>query len=197
MTTGHESTSKDVVTDVQVRLGQLLSRGLAGDADAYQDFLWRLAGYLRGYMRRRIWDHPDDVEDLVQETLLAVHLQRHTYDPERPFGPWMHAIARYKMVDAWRSRETRAYEVDMPEDGEDLFATPDAEDSLARRDLMKLLARLPEGQRLPIQYTRLGGMTVAEAARVTGMSEAAVKVAVHRGLKALCTLARKVRYANL
>ena len=196
MTAGNESASKDASVDVQAGLGRLLSLGLAGDACAYRDFLWNLTGYLRGYVRRRLRDHPDDVEDLVQETLLAVHLQRHTYDPVRPFGPWMHAIARYKLVDAWRARATRAAEVDMPEDGEDFFAAPDAEDGLARRDLMKLLERLPDGQRLPIQYTRLGGLTVAETARLTGMSEPAVKVAVHRGLKALCALARKVRYAN-
>lgn len=183
--------------DGQQRLGALLAGGLAGDETAYRRFLTELADHLRGYMRRRLGPFADDAEDLVQETLMAVHLKRATYDPGRPFGPWLHAIAHYKLVDGWRRRATHAMELPLPDDAADLFAAPDYEEGSARRDVLKLLATLPERQRLPIQHTKLDGLSIADTARLTGMSEAAVKVAVHRGLKALGALVRKVGYANL
>lgn len=148
-------------------------------------------------MRRRVGTCADDAEDLVQETLLAVHLKRCTYDPERPFGPWLHAIAHYKLVDGWRRRSAHAAEVPLPDESEDLFATPEAEDGWARRDVLKLLGTLPERQRLPILHTQIEGLSVADTARLTGMSEAAVKVGVHRGLKVLGALVRKVRHAHI
>ena len=85
----------------------LLVRGLAGDAAAYHAFLKELSGFLRAYLRRRLARIPDDVEDLVQETLLAVHNQRHTYDAAQPVTAWVHAIARYKMIDLLRRRAGR------------------------------------------------------------------------------------------
>ena len=79
-------------------------RGLAGDATAYEAFLRHLSAYLRGYFRKRLLGLPDEVEDLVQETLLAVHNQRHTYDPGQPLTAWVYAIAKYKLVDLRRDR---------------------------------------------------------------------------------------------
>lgn len=182
--------------DAQHRLGRLLAGALAGNESAYRQFLADLAGHLRGFMRKRLGNFADETEDLVQETLLAVHLKRNTYEPDRPFGPWLHAIARYKLVDAWRRRASRAAELPMPEDAEDLFAAPEAQEASAQRDVLRLLAALPERQRLPIQHTKLDGLSVADTARLTGMSEAAVKVAVHRGLKRLSVLVRKPGYAH-
>ena len=176
--------------DKDEHLKGLLVRGLAGDASAYHAFLKELAGYLRAFLRRRLVQMPDEVEDLVQESLLAVHNQRHTYDARQPLTPWVYALARYKLVDLLR-RRTRTDMLNDPLDEESLlFVAADSEASDARRDVAKLLNRLPERQRLPIVHMKLEGLSVAETAQRTGMSESAVKVGIHRGLKAL---AAKIR----
>lgn len=164
--------------------------GLAGDAASYHAFLKALSAHLRAFLRARLARLPDEVEDLVQETLLAVHNQRHTYDERQPLTAWVYAIARYKLIDFLR-RHGKRDALNDPLDGEAaIFAYSDAEAADARRDLGKLLARLPERQRLPIQHMKLEGLSVVEAARLSGMSEAAVKVGVHRGLKALAAMIR-------
>ncbi|MFN7572389.1 MAG: sigma-70 family RNA polymerase sigma factor [Betaproteobacteria bacterium] len=172
------------------RLRALLLQALGGDGAAYQAFLRELAVLLRGFLRKRLTSLPDDVEDLVQETLLAVHNQRHTYDAAQPVTAWLHAIARYKLVDLLRRRSRREALNDPLDDELELFGRADHEEADARRDLAKLLAQLPDRHRLPIVYTKLEGLSVEEAAVRCGMSVAAVKVGVHRGLKAL---AAKVR----
>jgi RNA polymerase sigma-70 factor (ECF subfamily) len=136
---------------------------------------------------------PDDVEDLVQETLLAVHNQRHTFDAAQPLTPWLHAIARYKLVDCLRRRSRRDLPTEPLDDEHGVLSSADADAAEARRDLARLLDALPERQRLPIVHVKLTGLSVVETARLTGMSESAVKVAVHRGLKAL---AAKIRAAG-
>ena len=93
---------KDVLLAKEQRLRNLLQGGLAGDAAAYQSFLKELSAHLRSFLRRRLVSLPDDVEDIVQESLLAVHNQRHTYDPGQPVSAWVQAIARYKLVDLLR-----------------------------------------------------------------------------------------------
>jgi len=172
------------------RLKALFVRGLAGQGQAYQVFLSELSTHLRAFLRKRLVRLPDEVEDLVQESLLAVHNQRHTYDPGQPLSAWVQAIARYKLVDLLRRHASRDW-LNQPLDEEsDFFAVSDSEAAEARRDLNKLLDELPDQQRLPIVHTKLEGLSVKEAARITGMSESAVKVGVHRGLKAL---AEKIR----
>ena len=126
----------------------------------------------------------------MQETLLAVHNQRHTYDAGQPLTAWVHAIARYKLVDLLRRRAGREALNDPLDDEADVFASSDTEAADARRDLAKLLERLPDRQRLPIVHMKLEGLSVVETARATGMSESAVKVGVHRGLKALAAMIR-------
>ncbi|MCC7485464.1 MAG: sigma-70 family RNA polymerase sigma factor [Burkholderiales bacterium] len=175
---------------VEDRLRGLLVRGLAGDSGPYAAFLRELSAYLRGFLRGRLARMPDEVEDLVQETLLAVHNQRHTYDAGQPLTPWVHAIARYKVVDWLRRRAGREALNDPLDEETAVFAVSDGEAADARRDLEKLLAGLPDRQRLPIVHVKLEGLSVAETARLTGMSESAVKVGVHRGLKALAALVR-------
>jgi RNA polymerase sigma-70 factor, ECF subfamily len=170
------------------RMRGLLLRSMAGDGAAYHAFLKELSAHLRAFLRRRLMRLPDDVEDLVQETLLAVHNQRHTYEADQPLTPWVHAIARYKLIDLLRRRADRDALHDPLDDDLAVFATSDTEAADARRDVAKLLDRLPERQRLPIQYMKLEGLSVVEAARATGMSESAVKVGVHRGLKALAAM---------
>jgi RNA polymerase sigma-70 factor (ECF subfamily) len=183
---GRANTNED-------RLRALLVPGLVGDAAAYHAFLTELSTHLRAFFRRRMSGLPDDVEDLVQETLLAVHNQRHTYDPAQPLTAWVYAIAKYKLVDLLRRRAGRDLRNDPLDEELDVLAHNDAEAAAARLDLAKLLLRLPDRQRLPIVCMKLEGMSVVEAARATGMSESAVKVGVHRGLKALAAMIRTRR----
>ena len=170
-----------------------MARGLAGEAAAYQSFLGALGAHLRAYYRKRMTRMPDEVEDLVQETLLAVHNQRHTYDAGEPLTAWVHAIAKYKLVDLLRRSGRRSLVTDSLDDVDEILAHGDAEAREARRDLGRLLERLPDRHRLPIVHVKIEGLSVAETAARTGMSESAVKVGVHRGLKALAALIGKQR----
>lgn len=172
-------------------LKDLLVRGLAGDGAAYHAFLKALSAFLRAFLRGRLARVPDEVEDLVQETLLAIHNQRHTYDASQPLTAWMHAIARYKMIDFLRRRAGREAMNDPLSDDDELLAASDEEAREARRDLATLLERLPDRQRLPILHVKIQGLSVAETAKLTGLSESAVKIGVHRGLKALAAFVRK------
>ena len=181
---------------VEERLRGLLLQGLDADAAAYQRFLKELSAHLRAFLRRRLAQRPDEVEDLVQETLLAVHNQRHTYRPEMPVTAWAHAIARYKLIDWLRSHRVKEALNDPLDDAGELFASSDEEAAEARRDLGRLLQTLPDKQRLPIEYVKLEGLSVVETARLTGLSESAVKVGVHRGLKALAARIRDMTYAK-
>ena len=167
------------------RLLGLFARARAGDAGAYHTFLAELAGHLRAFFRRRLARRPDDVEDLVQETLLAVHNQRHTYVAGEPLTPWLYAIARYKYVDALRRLSRDAARHDLLGDDADLLIAPEDATGENRRDLLALLQDLPDRQRLPILHVKIEGMSVVDTARLTGMSASAVKVGIHRGLKAL------------
>lgn len=175
----------------EAHLKDLLVRGLSGEASSYEAFLRELSAFLRAFLRGRLMRVPDEVEDLVQETLLAVHNQRHTYDAAQPLTAWVHAIARYKLIDFLRRRAGREAMNDPLGDEDDLLATSDEEAREARRDMAVLLAKLPDRHRLPIQHVKIEGLTVAEAAKLTGMSESAVKVGIHRGLKALSALIRE------
>lgn len=177
------------VTATEHELRGLFLLGLDGDAPAYHRFLQRLTPLLRGYFRHRLNKLPDEVEDLVQETLMALHSQRHTYRRSEPLTAWVHALARYKLVDLWR-RRSRHEALNLPLDDElGLFAegNDSAHDSAheTQRDLTRLLQALPDNQRLPIVRTKIDGLSVREAALATGMSESAIKVGVHRGIKAL------------
>lgn len=158
---------------------------LAGNDQAYRTFLSKLSLHLRAFVRRRLTQLPDETEDLVQETLLAVHNQRHTYDAGQPLTSWIHAIAKYKLVDFLRRRAGREALNDPLDDVADFLACTDTEAADAHRDIEKLLACLPDKQRLPILLVKIEGLTVMETANRTGMSESAVKVGIHRGLKAL------------
>lgn len=160
----------------------LMIGGLDGDAAAHAALLRLLVPLLRGFYRRRASGSDDDIEDLVQETLIAVHTRRATYDRERAFTAWLFAIARYKMVDHFR-RVRRLH----PIDGlEELLVADDFEPAAsARLDVEDLLAALPSKQARMIRATRLHGLSIAEAAEADGIGESDVKVSVHRGLKAL------------
>jgi RNA polymerase sigma-70 factor, ECF subfamily len=174
--------------DVEDRLRGLLVQGMGGDATAYREFLRQLTVHLRAFLRRRLQRIPDEVEDLVQETLLAIHNQRQTYDPAQPLTAWVHAIAKYKLIDCLRRRSGRDDLTDELDEEHQVFASSDHDAADARRDLAKLLAGLPDKQREAIVCMKLEGLSVVETAARTGMSESAVKVYVHRGLKALAKM---------
>lgn len=176
---------KERADATEERLRRQFLLALAGDAVAYQQFLVVLSAHLRAFFRKRLSQLPDDVEDLVQESLLAVHNNRHTYKPEQPLTAWVHTIARYKLIDLLRSRSRRELLHDPLDDDLQVFASADIDAAEARRELDKILHLLPERQRRALVMAKLEGASVAETALATGMSEASVKVAVHRSLKAL------------
>ena len=182
--------SSSRTSDAEAALRSLFLRGLDGDAAAYREFLQKLSAHLRAFLGKRLFGWPDEVEDLVQECLLAMHNQRHTYQSDQPLTAWVHAIARYKMIDLLRAKSAREALHDPLDDDLAVFAESAIDASDARRDIGGLLETLPERQRLPIVHVKLEGLSVAETASLTGMSESAVKVGIHRGLKALAARLR-------
>lgn len=188
------TTSQEVLIAREAQLQALLLRGLDGDGRAYREFLSALGSHLRAFLGRRLSQRPDEVEDLLQEVLLAVHNARHTYRADQPLTAWVQAIARYKLADHFRAFARREARHDpLADDEGELFAVEDGEPAQASRDLGKLLRQLPEKQRLPIVHVKLNGLSIEETASLTGLSSSAVKVGIHRGLKALATIIRELR----
>jgi RNA polymerase sigma-70 factor (ECF subfamily) len=168
---------------LEARLRSLMVQGRAGDAAAQTELLRALSGYLRAYFSRRIGGAAAEVEDLVQDALIAIHFKRHTYDPGRPFLHWAYSVARYKLMDHFRRTGLRR---EAPiESAEALFATDDIEARSASQDLQKLLATLPVRQRTLLSDVKITGLSVQEAAAKAGMSPGAGKVSIHRAMKAL------------
>jgi len=165
----------------------LMARAQDGDQAAYRQLLYEITGYLRSLAARH-HRNPADIEDTVQDILLTVHAIRHTYDPSRPFGPWLVAIAHRRSIDRLR-RQGRARGREMPlEPAHETFAAPAAnltETAGDERALHAAIARLPEGQRRAITLLKLKEMSLKEAAGASGMSIAALKVATHRAVKNL------------
>ena len=170
------------------RLADLMRAAQEGDGVAYTALLREATAVLRRYVRSR-WREPDaaDGEDLVQEILISVHAVRATYDPQRPFTPWLLAIARHRMVDRARqagrraARDRQVYEVELS-----LHPTPD--DPAVEPDpgaLAKAIDGLPASQKRAIQLLKLQEMTLQEASRETGASIGALKLLVHRAMRNL------------
>jgi RNA polymerase sigma-70 factor, ECF subfamily len=178
-------TNDDALRSREIQLQTLFIKGLKGDERAYRTFLSELAIHVRGFLRARLQQQPGDVEDLLQEVLLAVHNSRQTYREDQPLTAWVFAITRYKLTDFFRGRSRHdAFNDALDETGE-LLAEMQLEPVQASRDLKKLLEKLPDRQRLPIVHVKLEGLSVTETAQKMGLSESAVKIGVHRGLKAL------------
>jgi RNA polymerase sigma-70 factor, ECF subfamily len=171
-------------------LRALMIASLDGDGRMYHALLERLTGHLRAHYRHRfalIGHGPTEAEDLLQEVLIAIHTHRHTYDPSQPFTPWIYAIARYKFLDYLR--RTKLSFKDRPmESVEELTGSSDFGAVESSLDLQRLMLRISSKARAAIQYVKVEGLSVSEAAARCRMSESAVKVAVHRGLKALALL---------
>ena len=164
-----------------------MARAQAGDREAYRRLLEDVAPYLRSIAARH-FRNSGDIEDAVQEVLLTVHAVRHTYDPARPFGPWLVAIANRRVVDGLRRQgRSRAREVALDAEHE-TFAAPEAnyhEAASEARALREAVESLPPGQRDAIRMLKLQEMSLKEAAAVSGMTVVALKVATHRALKSL------------
>ncbi len=164
-----------------------MARAQGGDREAYRRLLQDITPYVRSLAARRLLNR-SDVEDAVQDVLLTVHSIRHTYDAARPFGPWLVAIARRRIVD-WLRRQGRAMarEVEFDPDDE-TFLPPQTnivEQASGERALRKAIEQLPPGQREAIRLMKLEELSLKEAAVKSGMSIAALKVATHRALKSL------------
>lgn len=171
------------MSDVEGELKALMLRGLAGDAGAHGRLLSELSGYLRRYFARRLGADAADVEDLVQETLLAIHLKRSTYDPERLFTPWAYALARYKLLDFFRRSGIR--KTAPLEEAESLFEPVEIEPGAVSTDLNRMLGGLNERQRELVRDVKITGLSMEEASEKSGMSVSAVKVTVHRAMQAM------------
>ena len=165
----------------------LMARAQGGERDAYRRLLDEITPYLRSLAASAHRD-PRDVEDTVQDVLLTLHAIRHTYDPARPFGPWLVAIARRRIVDRLRRQgRARLHETPLEPEHETLAVTEAnyAEGSIDAFAVHDAVQRLPPGQREAIKLMKLQEMSLRQAAEVSGMSIAALKVATHRGLAKL------------
>jgi RNA polymerase sigma-70 factor (ECF subfamily) len=184
------------MTTLEIELKALMLASLDGNAASHRLLLDRLSRRLRAYYKTKlvaVGRGIAEAEDLVQEAILAIHLKRHTYDSREPLTPWVHAIARYKLIDFLR--RNRASLAEMPIDAADeVMAHDDNADAESTYDIRRLMQRLPEGMQCAIEAVKLDGLSVAEAANRCGLSESGVKVNIHRGLKALAALiARETR----
>lgn len=158
-------------------------QSLTGDEDSYRTLLNEVTALLRGYYRRRLADSAA-VDDLTQETLIALHRRRMTYQPERPFTAWLHAIARYRLIDYLRSNR-RHQALGLDETPEEFLATDQTTAQNDHSDLERLLASIPDRQRALIRAVKIEGRSVAEVSAATGLSPSTVKVTIHRAIKAL------------
>jgi RNA polymerase sigma-70 factor, ECF subfamily len=181
VTIGSDSPNKEAGASMEAEFKALMIAAQAGDAVAQRRLLTLLAGRLRAFYARRLAS--DDVEDLVQEALLAIHLKRATYDPRFEFGPWAFAIARYKLIDHFR--RTGARKTTPLEDAGELLAADNPEEGAVRRDLSKLLSKLSPRQRALMRDVKLEGYSMEEAADRAGMTVGAAKVGVHRAMRRL------------
>ncbi|SHK18636.1 RNA polymerase sigma-70 factor, ECF subfamily [Bradyrhizobium lablabi] len=178
------------MTTHEIELKALMLASLDGDAASHRALLERLSRRLRAYFKGKlagIGRGISEAEDLVQEAVLAIHLKRHTYDPTEPLTPWVHAIARYKLIDFLRRSRTSFAEVSI-EEADTMMAHDDNVDAESSYDLRRLMQRLPEKMRCSIEAVKLDGQSIAEAAGRCGISESGVKVNIHRGLKTLAAL---------
>jgi RNA polymerase sigma-70 factor (ECF subfamily) len=162
----------------------------SGDGAAYRRLLEEMSAWLQRYYARRL---PSSmIDDAMQETLIAIHEKRHTYDSSRPFGPWLAAIARYKWIDRLRALKAAP----SAELSDDLAVAGHAEAVTDAAILDRLLGTLKPAQSDAIRLVKIQGLSVKEAAARMGQSVSLVKVNIHRGLARLAATARKEGYVE-
>lgn len=172
-------------------LTAMMRAAVSGDAEAYRELLRALTMHLRPLARAacaRVGLPQGDVEDMVQDVLLAIHLKRHTWDPSTSLGPWLRAIVRHKVIDGFRRRGRRE-EVPI-DDFLDILPAEQAEPSPSREALERYTGALAGKQRDVVRSIGMNGESIAQTAARMGMSEGAVRVALHRGLSTLARLHR-------
>ncbi len=169
----------------EATLARLMAMAQSGDRQAYAALLEACQRWLRRYYARRIG--PCQLDDLVQDTMLSLHHKRASYDPQRPFLPWLAAIARYRWVDHLR----KVYKADETELDESFAGASDEPAISARISLERLLSLLPSAQVAAIEMVKIEGLSVSEAAKASGQSESLIKVNIHRGLKRLTAIIEK------
>jgi len=179
-------TAAGEVNAAEQRWGMLMASAQGGDSIAYETLLREVAPRIRAIARARLRD-ATEVEDAVQDTLLTLHALRHTYDPARPFGPWLSTIASRRAVDRVRRRARTSGREASLADLPDSAATvpPDAEAKLDAHRLREAVEALPESQRTALRLAKLQDLPLAEAAARSGLSVGALKVATHRALHSL------------
>jgi RNA polymerase sigma factor (sigma-70 family) len=172
----------------EIRWRALMLAAQRGDRSAYAELLSELFPVLHRFVTRR-WPNAHDAEDVVQEILVSLHTVRQTYDPGRPFTPWLMTIAARRAADAARRRYARGanettVEI-MPEtfDGDDTKSEQEIYDD--QETVRKAMATLSHGQREAIELVKLQGLSLDEAAKVTGKSVGSLKVGIHRAIKAM------------
>jgi RNA polymerase sigma-70 factor (ECF subfamily) len=172
---------------------KLMAQAQDGDRLAYRTLLQDMTPYLRS-LATRYFKQPSEVEDAVQDILLTVHMVRHAYDPERPFGPWLVAIANRRFIDRLR-RETRlkAREIALSAEHETFPEPPTnlATEMSEQAALHAAIDRLPIEQRQAVKLLKLNELSLKEASALSGRSVAALKVATHRAIKNLRTILKK------
>ena len=178
------------MTTQEIELKALMLASLEGDSASHRALLDGLSRRLRAYYKgklARFGRGAVEAEDLVQEAVLAIHLKRHTYDPAEPLTAWVHAIARYKLIDFLR--RTRKSISDVPiEEADTIMAHDDNVDAESTHDVRRLMEQLPKNMRCSIEAVKLDGLSIAEAAKRCGISEPGVKMSIHRGLKTLAAM---------
>jgi RNA polymerase sigma-70 factor (ECF subfamily) len=164
---------------------KLMAGAQDGDRQAYRTLLQEIEPYIRS-ISTRCFRQAIDVEDAVQDVLLTVHAIRHTYDPIRPFGPWLVAIANRRIIDRLR-RQTRqkAREIELSAGHETFAEAPANFDCKTELALVDAIEKLPPDQREAIRMLKLNEMSLKEAATVSGRSIAALKTATHRAIRNL------------
>ncbi len=164
----------------------LMARAQDGDAAAYLRLLEEITPYLR-FRTARYHRDPRDIEDTVQDILLTVHSVRQTYDPTRPFGPWLVGIANRRAFDRLRRQgRQRAHEFPLTSEHEAVAAAADNTETIADRHRLEgAIGDLPPAQQQAIKMLKLKEMSLKEAATASGMSITSLKVATHRALKSL------------
>ena len=176
-------------TERELQWAGWMRAAAAGDEAAYRRLLESLAGHLRRMVRHRLAriGYGDlEVEDIVQETLLAIHLKRHTWRSSDPVSPWVAAISRNKTIDVLRRRGRRA-ELPLDDVGEIELPTHEGPGEGTSQDLERVLGTLDERSRRIVQLVSIEGHSSRAAAERVGISEGALRVALHRSLKVLAT----------
>ena len=167
--------------------GALMASAQTGDQAAYRQLLTEITPYVRS-IASRYHRVREDIEDAVQDVLLSVHAIRHSYDPSRPFGPWLATVADRRALDRLRKRlRTAGRETTLAPEHETFVADTANNESagLEAEELARALERLPPGQRQALELLKLKEMSLKEASAATGLSITALKVATHRALKSL------------